>query len=170
MAHCRCILDGQDLNCDVSPALFERARDIEVGYRASGINFSLSLLDILQKCVSTEQTTDGELFNCKTAIKSTKETPVLGLPVFYSTTILVDRKGQRLGMFQNLLATSKKHPYVPASSHKIGIGFTKTENELEYLIYVLFGVDAFLLTVISGYIWNKRHEIAQMGINNFMNA
>jgi len=45
-------------------------------------------------------------------------------------------------------------------THDYGIGFSTTQEDAAYLIYVLFGIDTILLTVIISFLWKKRHVFA----------
>ena len=65
--------------------------------------------------------------------------------------------------FETLMLTRRARKHSPA--HKLGLFFSQVENELEYLVYVLFGVDISLLCIISGFLWKNRFEIMRNGVN-----
>ena len=44
-----------------------------------------------------------------------------------------------------------------AYAHKLGLLYIKKEDDLEYLVYVLLGVDVILLNIIITFLWRKRH-------------
>ena len=52
-------------------------------------------------------------------------------------------------------------------SHRIGIFYSSHTSDLDYLVLVLLGLDLFLLALISGFLWNKRWMIIQLGVYRF---
>ena len=99
--------------------------------------------------ISSSCEIESNQINCKDP-KKRVDFFVRGAPVSFEA-LSVDNEG-------------KGHP----PTHKMGLFFTQVENELEYLVYVLFGVDVSLLCIISGFIWKNRFEIMRNGVNRVL--
>ena len=147
--------------CDAAMKIVSNPRSISVGIYVEDRRYDLNLVDLMKICIKTILKDNQKYLSCETAFKVAKNRTLIGLPFFYSNFLIIDKEKKRIG-----IQPKKLNHY----SHLLGIMFSKTDTELEYLIYVLFGIDGFLLTIITGYIWNKRFDIVQMGINNFLNA
>ena len=151
--------------CEVKQELIKSPESVKIGFRTNSGEISLHIVDLLKACPRYAIRKLQSYLHCETAIKVSNGPPTIGLPLFYSNVVTIEKQRQTLGIYSKY---DSENPMKGA--HLLGIMYSTTESELEYLIYVLFGIDAFLLTIISGYLWNKRHDIVQMGVNNFLNG
>lgn len=112
---------------------------------------------LAEACILDPVDRKDRRYLCKMSVKESTSSTTFGKPFLKAATLVLDKETHRIGIQQ-----------APASpSHALGLFYSKTESELEYLVYVLFAIDLFLLSIISGYLWNKRYDIMQVGLTNF---
>lgn len=76
--------------------------------------------------------------------------------------------GRRMLVAKEEKGKPSKTRNIKQKRHRIGIFFSEVESELEYLVYILFGVDVSLLCLISGFFWKNRFAIMQQGLTRVL--
>ena len=144
-----CNIDYDQVFCNIIHDYIQYGPSISLTFTQNGSPLHIAFRQLLRGCMRDPSTPKSRYLTC-TTILSTSDKPSIGQNY-------LDHDSNSIGDSTTVHA-----------SHMIGIFFQEPENELEYLVYVLFAVDGFLLTIITGYLWNKRYEIVNLGINNFL--
>ena len=144
-----CNIADDQVFCNIMHDYIRYGPSISLTFNQNGSPLPIAFRQLLRGCIRDPSTPKSRYLTC-TTILWISDKPSIG-------QIYLDRDSISMPDSTSVHA-----------SHMIGIFFQEPENELEYLVYVLFAVDGFLLTIITGYLWNKRYEIVNLGINNFL--